>query len=366
MTDPTVSTTGEAGGSADGVEETWVVRLLIDTSVWLDLAKDYRQQPTLAALEQLIKADALRLLLPDQVAAEFARNKERIIRESGQSLSSTFRRVRDAVDRFGNAEGKDVALVQLGDIDHRIAILGEAVNESIAQIEALFAGAEHIATSDDALLRAAERAIDKRAPFHKPKNSMADAILIELYAVAAADEVTSDDVFAFVTHNIHDFSGIGADDRAPHPDIADLFDGERSVYATNLVDLLGEFAPDWVEELRAEFEDEIEPRKLSELLAAERLLERQIWYSRHGSRAQMIAEGKTKVLPEGEYSRDPYKPNEILDTIWTGALAAAKRVEEEVGLENLGPWDNFEWGMLSGKLSALRWVLGDEWDNLDT
>jgi len=49
-----------------------------------------------------------------------------------------------------------------------------------------------------------------------------------------------------------------------------------------------------------------------------------------------------------------------------GALAAATKTAEEVGLENLSPWDDFEWGVINGKLSALRWVLGDEWDMLDT
>jgi hypothetical protein len=83
-------------------------------------------------------------------------------------------------------------------------------------------------------------------------------------------------------------------------------------------------------------------------------------------RRMAIKKGRQKVVPESEYSRDPYLPNQILNTIWAGALEAAKKTEEEVGRENLGPWNDFEWGMINGKLSALRWVTGDNWDMLDT
>ena len=72
------------------------------------------------------------------------------------------------------------------------------------------------------------------------------------------------------------------------------------------------------------------------------------------------------VTKEGFEKLDGYRPEVVVDTVWQGALRAARKTEDEVGHERLGPWDDFEWGMINGKLSAIRWVLGDEWDMLDT
>jgi hypothetical protein len=68
---------------------------------------------------------------------------------------------------------------------------------------------------------------------------------------------------------------------------------------------------------------------------------------------------------------------EFFNRVWHGrhlflkskskvAHAEAKKIEKKYGKKNLGPYDDFEWGMINGKLSALRWVLGEDWDMLDT
>jgi hypothetical protein len=58
--------------------------------------------------------------------------------------------------------------------------------------------------------------------------------------------------------------------------------------------------------------------------------------------------------------------NMVAEGLLSLIVPRVKRVERELGQENIGPWSDFEWGMINGKLSALRWVLGDEWDMLDT
>jgi hypothetical protein len=344
-----------------------VFRILIDTCVWLDLAKDYQQQIILGALEELVRQGEVSLIVPRTVLDEFSRNKARIIEESRRSLSSTLKRVKEAVEKFGDPRRKRLVLRQLNDVDHRLPTLGEAAVETIGRIEKLLAGAPVIELSEAVKLRAAERAIDKRAPFHRQRNGIDDAILIETYAGTVAVRAAAGIRFAFVTHNTKDFSHPSANNKLPHPDIAGCFSRVRSLYFITLGEALRRVQPVRFADLMIEQEWVEEPRRLTEIVDAIDELVTKVWYNRHQIRRERIESGKIKLVEKETF------PTNLLDRtrpiqrdIWEGALKAAAKVEKRFGLENLGPWDDFEWGMLNGKLSALRWVLGDEWDDLDT
>jgi hypothetical protein len=92
------------------------------------------------------------------------------------------------------------------------------------------------------------------------------------------------------------------------------------------------------------------PRSELEIVDAVGELLDTVWYNRHLFLRQQVKDGIEKVDSK----------------IWKGALKSAQKVEKRYGKAALGPYDVFEWGMINGKLSALRWVLGDDWDMLDT
>jgi predicted nucleic acid-binding protein len=175
---------------APGVVQLMTFKILIDTCVWLDLAKDYRQAPTIRALQDLSGEGKIEIVVPRIVVDEFERNRPRVIAEAQRGLQSHFRLVRDAVERFGDEAEKASTLNALSEIDHRIITKGEGVHDSIDRIEEIFGAATIVETSDAVKCRVADRALTKLAPFHRSKNSVADAALIEIYAdlLAATQE----------------------------------------------------------------------------------------------------------------------------------------------------------------------------------
>jgi len=340
-------------------------KILIDTCVWLDLAKDSEQQTLLVVLDELIERKEISLIVPETIISEFNSNKERIIKEGGKSLSQVFKRVKEAVDKFGDPKKKKAVLEQLNNVDHKIPTLGDFTTSSIGRIEGLLRKAEIISITDSIKLRASERAIQKKAPFLKNKNSFNDAVIIETYAECINGKNNPGCRFAFITHNKHDFSAMDENEKYPHADIKSYFSKIKSLYFIRLTDALHRIRPDLVSEIKFENEFHFEPRTLSELLEAENELINKIWYDRHKVREYKIETGKIKIIARKDFSISTSK-NTIVKDIWEGARKSAIRIEKKYGRENLGPWTKFEWGMLNGKVSALRWMMGEDWDELYT
>jgi hypothetical protein len=340
-------------------------KILIDTCVWLDLAKDYQRQGVLGVLEALVREKQVSIILPRTVLDEFTRNKARVAEEGGRSLSTVLKRAKDVVHRLGDAKKKQIVLEQLNDVDYKLPSLGESAIEAIGRVDKLFSRTPVVEASDDVKLRAAQRAIDRRAPFHRQRNGVDDAILIETYGDLVKSRKPGDR-FAFVTHNTKDFSQPNANDKLPHPDIAGCFSRITSRYYISLAEALRHVAPALVSDLMIEEEWEQEPRRLGEISGAISELLDKVWYNRHQVRLEKVENGEIKIV-EKETAEDRRGQERTCQRdIWEGARKSARTVEKRYGLKNLGPWDDFDWGMINGKLSALRWVLGDGWDMLDT
>ncbi|MEH2542103.1 MULTISPECIES: PIN domain-containing protein [unclassified Bradyrhizobium] len=341
-------------------------RLFLDTCVWLDLVGSEANEPLLGALENLTNRGVIDLVVPQIVRDEFDRNKDRVIKESGRSLSSTLRRAKVAVWTYGDARKRRKAADVLDDIDYLLSNSLDVTAASVARVETLFMKCSWLGDQSAAMQSASARALQKKAPFHTGKNSFADAVILELYGQIAGHPGRS----VFVTHNVKDFSLQGGDQRKPHSDISQYFSRIKSRYFIKLIDALRALRPNEFAEAMYEHEFTIEPRKPSEVLNAIDELTDRVWYDRHMVMRHEIQTGKCKIIAKKDFGPKHHRASGmgrlVVDDILAGAIKSANRVEKKYGKESLGPYSKFDWGMINGKLSALRWVIGEDWDELYT
>lgn len=326
--------------------------MLIDTSTWLDLARRRNGQRWIVALRVLVHQGDVELLVPSVIVDEFDRNRERVEATMTASVASRFRALRQ--DLLHCADDDEQSMRMIDDLSRHVPLVGAMTLRNFTDIRELLVAARPVVPSPSVGRRVVERGLRKSAPFHRGRNSVADAVLIEAYADEVHDAQETD-VYAFVTSNSDDFSLTTGDKRLPHGDISATFDGVRSIFALG-VDGLDAVMRGYFGDVAKELFDEVdfreEPRRLDEILSAEKELFDRIWYHRSLQHDYHLANlGDYERLSEHKRVAGPGRHR--VEAAYT-----------EPG--QLGPYTDFELGMLHGKMSALRWVIGSEWDFLDT
>ena len=331
-----------------------MLNLLLDTSTWLDLAQRRDGQRWIVALRVLIHQEEVTLLVPAVIIEEFDRNQERLRATMTASIASRFRQIRQDLVRYGTDDDAHAVEIIEG-LSHHLPLVGAMTTRNFGDIRELLIAGKALQPTEDEINRVVARGLRKAAPFHSGKNSVADAVIFEAYQTAAQGSDLTKAPHAFVTSNHADFSRVGGDQREPHDDLANAFDGSGSRYAlgvNGLDTILRDHFEAEIEELFEETDFQEEPRRLDEIIAAETELFDRIWYHRslqHEYRAER----------EG----DPEDLKDLLSVAGPGRTRVEATYPEP---GQLGPYTDFQLGMLNGKMSALRWVLGSEWDFLDT
>ena len=230
-----------------------VLHLLIDTSTWLDLAKRRDGQRLIRPLQTFVETRQVELLVPQVIVDEFDRRRADAEKTVTTSLTERFKNIRQELVAYADMDYRGEQLKLFDQWAYQVSLSGALTTRNFDDIRLLLEAGRRLEPTAAEDKRVVARGLAKKAPLHRDKNSVADALLAEMYATSVASAGPSD-TYAFITSNYQDFYVAHGDRRQPHDDLADMFAPEHSTYwydVEGLEQCLRDEFDDYLEELMA-------------------------------------------------------------------------------------------------------------------
>jgi len=189
-----------------------------------------------------VHSGAIVLLTARIVVDEFERNRGKIIDRRAMGMKTWINHARSASSLLDTPDtARMQALADLAEkkIPTKVGELAGALN----RVNDLLTHKTTIQLSpeQDHAQRVVERALSKKAPFHRSKNSVADALLMECFRDFISDRrFVGTAVFA--TENSSDYCD-EKDKKTIHADYSSVFDGKSICFSINVAEIIRGLGP---------------------------------------------------------------------------------------------------------------------------
>ena len=224
-----------------------MVHLVLDTNIWLYLAEG--QHPfVIKGLIEKAKSGDIILLTNDEIIAEWDRNRENSLHKTRQNILNQVEASKALADLVQPLDIITYKTTLTSLISSEETLL-DAVKKRFDNVNDLLRNHSVIVPiTDSQKLQVIEWALKKQAPFHRKKNSVADALIL----LSSIDYIKDNGVnmvnynridvpdSIFVSYNSDDFSeeAKGALKDVIHPDLAPLLDSVGMRYERNFGNIL--------------------------------------------------------------------------------------------------------------------------------
>ncbi len=228
-----------------------MVTLILDTNIWIYLAKGEHPFVFEKLLEKHRNKEIEFLVSSIQID-EWKRNKPTILKQIGDAIQFQVQNAH-TISEYLNGEEKVAFVKILENFKNNKDLILSSAEKRFSIIEDIITNKSAIAkVTEIEKIEVADWAIEKKAPFHRNKNSYADALILlsavkfikqnsphtSPYLGKTNEIIVPDSVF--VSYNSDDFSKDikGPDKDIVHPDLAPLLDSVQMKFERNIGKIL--------------------------------------------------------------------------------------------------------------------------------